>query len=646
VDNEQYKKQFLAEAREYLQVLNNALLDFEQDTSSEETLAEMFRAAHSLKGMSSTMGYEQLSKLTHRLENYFDQLRNGSLKMDSSLSDLFFEALDLLEELLMKVDNPQETEVLTAKLLQRFAAWDQAQGQEIKSSSTSEHPSEYLSVPDGEWILEIKLRQGVQMKSVRAFMVMQKVNQIAELVATIPSRKAIDDERFDREFSLILAGEFSHEELIKTVEGISEIEKATIRPYHDSASEETEGASAQKNGAGSKGEGTRLAAAERYQESTVRVETTKLDNLVNLIGELVINRNRLLELARGKLGDELDEVLEQQDRYISALQEEVMELRTVPVKEIFNRFPRIIRDFNRSQEEKEIRLKMVGEETELDREIMYELAEPLVHLIRNACDHGLESKSRRTELGKEPVGSIKLEARREGSNVVISVADDGRGLDPEQIAQTALQKGLIELPELEKMNDTEKLNLIFCRGFSTAEKITDISGRGVGMDVVKQKIEQLRGKVEIESKINQGTVFRLYVPLTLAIIKAQLVKAHSQVYAIPLESIKENIYLEDYNIKEIRQGRVLTLRYELIPLLDLGRALGYQSSATKKSGPAVIVEGGGRKAALVVDQLLEQQEIVIKSFNSTLLKCREFSGATIMGDGRISPIIDVIGILQ
>lgn len=645
MENEKFKQMFFDEAREYLQLLNEAMLGFENDSSSKEALADMFRAAHSLKGMSSTMGYAQLSKVTHYLESLFARLRSGEMQMTTVLSDLFFETADLLEKLLLQVDSPEQTAALTEEMLRKLDLQD-AEGRGDKSVPAGEGAGrplgketqqELKSYPagKGEYLLRVRLRPETQMKSVRVFMVLWEVESFCKVVDTLPSREDLDNERFGDEFSLVLSGEFSEELLVKAVEGIAEIEQAKVEPF---IAGEREPAKREEDGL--------KTEREDLREATIRVEIAKLDSLVNLIGELVINRNRLLELGRGRLSEAVDEAIEHQDRLISALQSAIMELRMVPVKEIFNRFPRMIRDLNRERTDKEVYFQMSGEETELDRGVMHEIAEPLVHLLRNAVDHGIETCEERQRLDKEKRGFIKLKASREGSRVVISVEDDGKGLDPVVIGEAAVRKGLVRADELAGMSDQERLNLIFAAGFSTMGSATAVSGRGVGMDIVSQKIESMHGKVGIETEVNKGTIFRLYLPLTLAIIKAQMVKEASQIYVIPLENIRENIYPGDYTIKSIREGRVLTMRDEVIPLISLRESLGYESPLFKESNPAIIVEEGGRKAALIVDSLLEQQEVVIKSLDALFQNIKGIAGATIMGDGRVAPIVDVAGLLE
>ena len=380
-------------------------------------------------------------------------------------------------------------------------------------------------------------------------------------------------------------------------------------------------------------------------EKTVRVETAKLDNLVNLVGELIINRTRVVDLGRKVDDESLETSLEQLQRITTELQSAVMTLRMVPIKQVFDRFPRMIRDLS-LEKNKEVELFISGEETELDRTIVNQVGDPLVHLLRNAVDHGLEDAEERIKNGKNPVGKIFLEAHHEGSHVVVSVRDDGRGMDPQVIKARALEKKIISEQEAEKMSSEEALRLIFRSGLSTSEEITDISGRGVGMDVVRTSIEALNGTVEVKSSPAKGSRFILRFPLTLAIIRALMVQCGKEVYAIPIEAIRENFFVEPQEIKTIRQGKVITLREEVLPLYSLQESLGMGKFQEQEVYPVVVIQTGEEKAGFIVDDLLGQQEVVIKSLGNFISDIKGIAGATVLGDGRVTLILDVASLLD
>jgi len=699
---EEYRDLFLAEAHEYLQSMSQLLLEMEKKPDNEQ-LTEMFRAAHSLKGMAGTMGYDLIMELTHDMESLLDKLRTGEAALGRDFVNLLFEAVDLVQILIDNLENQdhfyEEVQVLKTKL----RGWEMAPAEKVPCQNTlpeelpsrenistwndviNEFEKETLkdALSKGEKIYQINvlLKQGSLLKSVRAYMVLKNMEKHGEVVKTIPSLQLLEEEDFDREIFLLLVGNPDLEVLRDDILGIAEIENVDILlldgetqlnidgALGGNSASELQAAAALESGLLMEKEESAVALMEverekpdedlsgfvknsrnaplssRSVEKTIRVETAKLDSLVNLVGELIINRTRVVELGK-KVEDELlDGSLEQLERVTTDLQNAVMTLRMVPIRQVFDRFPRMVRDLC-MEKDKDMELVISGEETELDRTLVNQVGDPLVHLLRNAVDHGLEEADERKRMGKEAQGKIFLEAHHEGSHVVVSVEDDGRGIDPEAIKTRALEKKMITKEEKEKMGPEEAIRLIFHSGFSTSKEVTDISGRGVGMDVVKTSIEALNGTVEVKSEPGKGSKFVLRLPLTLAIIRALMVESAKETYAIPIEAIRENLFVEPEDIKTIQQRKVITLRDEVLPLYCLKESLGMGEFEEQEVYPVVVVEAGDKKAGLIVDELLGQQEIVIKSLSRFINDIKGIAGATVLGDGRVTLILDVASLLE
>ena len=703
---DEYKEIFMAEANEYLQVLNNCMLKMEDDPEEPDNLQEMFRIVHSLKGMSGTMGYETLTETSHKLETFMEKLKTGAFAVTQQTVDLLFEAVDVFQGLLVDPENPDEDANKAAvALIEKVAAFVPATGAEgepggVNAADSAEENDEKGCVSDeitGDseelkmelqelereavraalkrdevaiWV-KVDLIEDTLMKSVRAYMVIRELEQHGEIVTTEPPMQDLEDERFDNSFKLALICKSDCSEIFKgdilKIADIEKVEAATIKASEvEKKSPVAKEKVSKGNNKGShkkektapssdeKGKG-KNAVLGRVTEKTVRVETAKLDELINLIGEMVIVRNSVTETGSG-FSEELDRSLGQMERVVTDLQNVSMKLRMVPIKQVFDRFPRMVRDISRELQ-KDVKLQISGEETELDRSIINQLSDPLVHLLRNAIDHGIESSEERLAEGKEKEGHITLNAFHESSHVIITVEDDGKGIDPEKIRTIALSKGIVDEEELSRMKDDDIINLIFYSGFSTSDKVTEVSGRGVGMDAVKKSIELMRGSVEIKSEPGKGSTFILRFPLTLAIIKALLVRTGGHIYAIPIETVRENVFLEAEQIKTINKEWVINIRGEVISLYHLGRLLGFSEGAEEemsqeqevqdnKEYPAVIIETRKKKAGFVVDELIGQQEVVIKSLGAYLLSMRGIAGATVLGDGRVTLIIDVVGLLD
>lgn len=649
----EYKDIFNSEAREYIQTLNSCLLDMENSPEQLTQLDEMFRAAHSLKGMAGTMGYEQITSLTHQMESIFDALRSGKIKAEKRVMNLLFESLDVLESLLDLVVEGQEEEDVSSltdrlKHILEAEAGGAEKAEEEEESVGEQKASEKLpdvaigSKAKGEFFLTtVGISKECLLKSVRAYMVLKELKNLGTIVKAVPGEPDLEAGIFGDSFQVILQTKVKPEVIKSTIEGIAEIEKVTVEAY--------EGVPEPKKKKPSILEEQQKTLLKKTSEKIIRVETEKLDLLIGLVGELVVNRTRVIELSKKLKDTEIKSSLEQLDLITTNLQNAIMKLRMVSIKQVFDRFPRLVRDFSDAHNKK-VNLVIRGEETELDRTIVNVIGEPLTHMVRNALDHGIERISDRKRLGKPEISTLKLSARHEGSHVVIEVEDDGCGIDPRKIKTKALEKGIKKAEELEKMTDEDIIKLVFHSGFSTAEEVSDVSGRGVGMDAVRSTIETLHGEVSMESKVGKGTRFIIKLPLTLAIIKAMLVQVESDIFAIPVESIRENIYVTPQDLKTVQNRKVISFRSEILHLIDMGKRLRPSkedsvSFMDQETFPVVVVEAGDKKAGLIVETLLGQQEIVIKSLGKVLEGMRGIAGATVLANGEVALILDVSSLM-
>ncbi|NMB25970.1 MAG: chemotaxis protein CheA [Firmicutes bacterium] len=674
MDFSEYKDVFAAEAREYIQSLNENLLEFEQTPQDEQLITEMFRAAHSLKGMAGTMGYTELADLTHHMENLLDALRNDQIAATGELINTLFGSVDVLEVMLNEVISTDHISTDTTLIKEQLAEIldNQSSGIALGQARADVDSSEQGAVTlplneyDRELIKEafakdlhalavtVVLRDNVLMKSVRAYTVFQVLERLGTVVKSVPSAEDIDEERFDDRFTVLLFSHHSKGDIQDALLGVPEVIEVTVGEVtldgSGSSPVETQNAGSGATGVdvasilAPAGRG-RAEGSHRIIERFVRVETERLDELNNLVGELVISRTQVTEIAKHLDGTHARAAVAQLDRVTTELQYAAMKLRMVPVKQVFDRFPRMVRDLAKTAG-KEVNLQVVGEDTELDRSLMNQIGDPLVHLIRNAVDHGLEAGDVRRRLGKPAAGRIRLEARHEGSHVVIEVADDGRGIDPKRVKDKALNIGLITREQAAKLTDAEAQALIFEAGFSTTEEVTDVSGRGVGMDAVRAALDSMNGSVDVRSELGKGTTVALRLPLTLAIIRALLVRADSEICAIPIQSVRENLRVAPKAIKTIHGERVITLRNEVLPILDLPQLLGFETSEHQGDLPIIVVEAGSAKAGLIIDELLGQQEVVIKSLSSMLGDIQGVAGATVLGDGTVALILDVSAVLN
>lgn len=687
MDVSQYLEIFLDESNEHLQTLSDQLIILEKEPDNSDTINEIFRAAHSLKGMAGTMGYKRMQNLTHDMENVFSEVRNGNMEVNSNLVDVLFQCLDALETY---VDNIRETQdegtddnEPIIKALNAFIASEgkgnaapATKKEEAPAATASAAPADDKDMPLADfeknavnealkknlhvYKIKVSVDENCILKAARAFLVFKNLEGHGDIIKSEPSVQDIEDEKFDFDFSIIVVTEEKYDNIIALIKNVSEIKDAAgqeiTQPFPE---EQTEEAKEEKKETSAVSQTAKPAAAKPAAKKptstgktsgsvshTVRVDIEKLDVLMNLVSELIIAKNGLVSASHvegdeaAALNQSFTEQIEYLERVTTNLHESVMKVRMMPIESVFSRFPRMIRDLNKKLGKK-MELYMSGEDTELDRTVIDEIGDPIMHLLRNSADHGLESAEIRKERGKSEVGSIFLDAFQEGNNVVIEVRDDGNGIDTEKVKAKAVEKGTITQEQADVMTDKEAIDLLFRPSFSTAEKVTDVSGRGVGLDVVKSKIEALGGDVEVKTKYGEGSTFSIRLPLTLAIIQALMVKLGDEKYAISLGSIEtiEDIPVSD--IKYVHAKEVIHLRGNVIPLIRLRDLLDVPGEPEESENiTVVVVRKGDKQAGLVVDSLIGQMEIVIKSLGKYIRINKMISGATILGDGSVALIID------
>ncbi len=724
MDVSQYLDMFLDETKEHIQNLSDQIMRLEENPEDSDTINEIFRAAHTLKGMAGTMGFTRMQTLTHDMENVFSEVRSGKLKVQSQIIDVFFSCLDALDEYVQNIQNTSnegtnDNEDLIKKLNDCLPK-EEAAPEKKEEKKEAAAPKAEADMPaenaGGKWN-EIKLDDAVisaikmarddgdecyglnvviqekcLLKAARAFLVLRSVGERGEIIASNPSTQDIEDEKFDRDFTLIVITDLPLEDLLKSIRNISEIENVTggvlmlsektdekvekpaeegpvIAPSPVKGTESmmnvpnvqgeipiaalqnpmTQVAPATKEETKSheepsaKEEKKAVSAGKHVGNRTIRVDIEKLDELMNLVSELIIAKNSIVSSTQsGKMASKsnVKDNIEYLERVTTNLHESVMKVRMVPIETVTNKFPRMIRDIAKKLNKK-MELYISGEETELDRTVVDELGDPLMHLLRNSADHGLESEDVRIKRGKNPVGSIFLDAYQVGNSVVIEVRDDGNGIDIEAVRKKAIERGTITQEQAEQMTDKEIIDLLFLPSFSTAKQVTDVSGRGVGLDVVKAKIESLSGEVEVKSRLGEGSSWIIRLPMTLAIIQTLMVGVGGEKYAIPLSSIQSIETIHHGDVKTVQNKEVINLRGIVLPLVRLYDVLEVEGNRIpEEEMTVVVVRKGERYAGLVIDELIGQLEIVIKPLGKYSKQCKFISGATILGDGEVALILD------
>ncbi|WP_217915212.1 chemotaxis protein CheA [Miltoncostaea marina] len=685
MDTSEYLGLFLDESRESLQALNASLLDLERDPAGRGPLTEIFRVAHSLKGMSATMGFEAMARLTHRMEEELAAMRDGGAAVTPAVTDVLLACLDLLGEMVDRIEAGDPEEVDAAPVIARLdaVAGPPALAAAESVAAVAEAPpvagvasaaDEALSDFDRMVVaeahdrgldvlrVEVAFDEGCRLPGVRAFMIVQQLERFGDLVTSEPSAEVIESEGAER-VAFWLAAAAPAAEVRAAVLGVSEIATCEVSALAREApgaqaapapagAKPATGAAPPAPGAPAAGGGAREGRGTR-NASTVRVGTERIDALMNLMGEMVIQRTRLDDLSRRHGLPDLRAAVEDLGRVTGDLQALIMQVRMMPVESVFMRFPRMVRDLANTLG-KRVDLRISGEDTELDRTVIDGLGDPLVHMLRNAVDHGLESPEERAAAGKDPVGVVSLSAAYAGNCVIIEVRDDGRGMDPAALRASVVRKGLMDEAAANALSDAEALELVFLPGFSTASVTTDVSGRGVGMDAVRSAITALSGEVTITSAPGEGSAFTIRLPLTLAIIQALLVTAGAvapdapaQVYAVPLESIEETVVVGRDDPKPVGGRPCLVLRDTIVPLVRMRDHLGGHAAGGAEEGErveVVVVSVGGRRVGLVVDGMLGKQDVVIKHLPGYLGDVPGVAGATILGDGAVALIVDVPGL--
>jgi two-component system chemotaxis sensor kinase CheA len=639
----QYLSVFMDECQEHLLTLNQSLLELEHNPDNSGILDRIFRAAHTLKGASATMGFNKMADLTHAMEDVLSKLRSKELEVNADIMNTLFEAVDLLEILTNKIGEGKEEDIEIGGVIQELRHFVTAETAPVKAERRQKMQLRYLdtereqiSSAMGEgaklYHIDVTLADDCLLKGARVFMVLREIEKKGTIIRSIPTVKDLEDENFDLRFIIGVISTVSREELQKAVSNISDVAKVMIEEISLEQIQIEKRAS----------DVVEHDKSKISSNPTVRVEIKKLDDLMNLVAELVISRSRLESLGAVIRSRELDEVVEQVGRLTLDLRDSVLKARMVPVETVFSRFPRLVRDLSKELG-KQIELEIYGGETELDRTVIDEIGDPLVHIIRNAIDHGIEGTLDRQQQNKPEQGKIILNAFQEGNSVVITVSDDGRGFDVRKVREKALRLGLISPELLAEMRDDQILDFTFLPGFSTAEKVTDLSGRGVGMDVVKTKVDSLGGLVHIESALGEGSTIFIRLPLTLAIIQTLMVQLGKEVYAIPSSYIEQITSLKKEDIKRIRKQEVFMLRGEVVPLIRLQDVLDTPDARNRffEELDVVVLKVGERLIGCVVDGLMRQQDVVIKSLGGFLGSVKGIAGATILGDGRVALILDI-----
>ncbi|MER2121553.1 MAG: chemotaxis protein CheA [Solibacillus sp.] len=694
----QYLEMFIEESKEHLQACSEHLLELEKNPEDLTIVGEIFRSAHTLKGMAATMGYEDLADLTHKMENILDAIRNSKIKVNAEILDVVFESVDHLEEMVFDIadggDGKRNVQA-TVEKLKRIEAGEPAtaaleepiHGQEIAAALVAnevEQPAEALelklSYDDFEktvilqsseqdynaYEITVALREDCLLKAARVFMVFEILEKNGDVIKSSPTVDKLEEEQFDSEFHVAFISTESAEDLQKMLMKVSEVDRVVVNKINrdvfvtkttaievpaeeayqqpavqetvTAVSEEQPKSAAAKNNTGKSGHAS---------SKTIRVNIERLDILMNLFEELAIDRGRLLSIAGDVNHGELNETVERMSRTMGDLQNIVLTMRMVPVDTVFNRFPKMVRQLSRDLNKK-IELNIVGAETELDRTVIDEIGDPLVHLIRNSVDHGIESPEVRRAKGKPEEGTVELRAYHSGNYVFIEIEDDGAGINRDKVLAKALSKGIVSHEQSLTMTDKQINELIMASGFSTADVISDVSGRGVGLDVVKTTIESLGGNISIESTQNVGSVFSIQLPLTLSIISVMLVEIENEIYAIPLSSIIETSIIRHSDILNAHNQKVIDFRGKVVPLVFLEEIFEVPRAEQKDDGfhSVVIVRKGDKLAGLMVDSFIGQQEIVLKSLGNYLTNIFAISGATILGNGKVALIVDCNALMK
>ncbi|WP_419958213.1 chemotaxis protein CheW [Psychrobacillus psychrotolerans] len=679
MDTNPYFEMFIEESKEHLQACNEHLLELEKNPENIAIVNEVFRSAHTLKGMSATMGYEDIANLTHKMENILDEIRNGRLHVTVELLDVVFIAVDQLEEMVMDIASGGKGNLDVTDTVQKLHKIET--GEEIPVAATTVESTVESNISQENWLsyddyemtvieqsveqdfstyeISVKLREDCLLKAARVYMVFELLEKMGDVIKSSPSVEKLEGEDFDEIFYVALVTNEPSEDVQKKLMKVSEVTEVLVNsvtleqlkkrnniegakveetPFSE-ITEVIEGS--QEVVAVKTTEKSPTSKSNQVQSSkTIRVNIERLDVLMNLFEELVIDRGRLQSISEELHNSELDETVERMSRITGDLQNIILNMRMVPVETVFNRFPKMVRQLARDLNKK-INLEVIGAETELDRTVIDEIGDPLVHLIRNSLDHGVESPEIRLAKGKPEEGTVVLRAYHSGNHVFIEIEDDGAGINREKVLKKAIAKGIVSNEVAQTLSDKQVAELILSSGFSTADVISDVSGRGVGLDVVKTTIESLGGFIDISSTEGKGSLFSIQLPLTLSIISVMLVELGEEIYAIPLSSIIETAIIRSSDILNAHNQKVIDFRGKVVPLVFLENVFDVPRESTDDEFHSVVlVRKGDKMAGLVVDSFIGQQEIVLKSLGAYLSSVFAISGATILGNGKVALIVD------
>lgn len=668
METTQYLDIFIDESMEHLDVLYQQLLALEKDPKEKQIIEEIFRAAHTLKGMAATMEFDDLAGLTHKLENIFDGIRDDKIAVQPDTMDTLFHTVDHLNAMVEDIANGGDGKRDVTAVIDQLDRIEKGETdlQENNTSVESEKKDELSTLELDEFQLtilsesqergfsnyeiEVRLREDCLLKGARVYMIFELIEKLGEVIHSNPSVNDLEEEKFDFTFTLMFVTKEDKEELQAKIMKVSEVEEVMITPFSVTDYKKSQDKKMDQKKEEKKSEVTKVSKTKKSKiatkagkatpTKTIRVNIERLDILMNLFEELVIDRGRLEQISSDLNHYELHETVERMSRISSDLQNIILTMRMVPIDTVFNRFPRMIRQLARDLD-KEVEIEIIGAETELDRTVIDEIGDPLVHLIRNAMDHGIETPTERDQLGKPRQGKITLEAYHSGNHVFVEISDDGAGINKEKVKNKAIAKGVVTESEAEVLTDHQIYELILASGFSTNEEISDVSGRGVGLDVVKNTIESLGGSISIDAVPGEGSTFSIQLPLTLSIISVLLVELEKEKYAIPLSSIIETAILRKDEIYSAHHNKVIDFRGQVIPLTFLDKIFDVpKKNEEGEFVSVVIVRKGNKLAGLVVDSFIGQQEVVLKSLGNYLTNVFAISGATILGDGEVALIID------
>ncbi|MCA1059146.1 chemotaxis protein CheA [Rossellomorea aquimaris] len=677
----QYLEVFIEESKENLQTCNEQLLELEKNPQDLAIVNEIFRSAHTLKGMSATMGFEDLANLTHKMENVLDAIRNEQIKVTPEILDVVFKSVDDLEAMVFSIADGGDGKRDVTEVVEMLQAIER--GEHIQDTQAVKEIAAAIATPELQiqsmqyeayeqtviqqsfeqgfrcFEISVTLREDCLLKAARVYMVFEVLGKMGEVIKSLPTVDQLEEEQFDHSFVIAVVSKEKAEDLENHVRKVSEVDDVSVMELtadglqnqnqpEDSAIEPVKGEivdNGQKEVPASKSSGN-VSKQSNPSSKTIRVNIERLDVLMNLFEELVIDRGRLEQISKDLNNPELNETVERMTRISGDLQNIILNMRMVPVETVFNRFPRMVRQLARDLNKK-IELEIIGAETELDRTVIDEIGDPLVHLIRNALDHGIEMPEIRMKNGKPEQGTVKLKAYHSGNHVFIELEDDGAGINKERVLEKAIQKGIVSEETAKTLSDRQIYELILASGFSTAEQISDISGRGVGLDVVKATIESLGGSITIDSTVGQGSLFSIQLPLTLSIISVMLVEIEEEKYAIPLSSIIETAIVKKEEIMNAHNQKVIDFRGKVVPLLFLEDVFEVPKHSNEEElYSVVIVRKGEKMAGLVVDSFIGQQEVVLKSLGNYLNDVFAISGATILGDGQVALIVDCNALIK